>query len=76
MRGGDGSEGNLVTCCRNCNALKGGRAAWVFLATHAQLRTNFFDAVAQCDATHARPVWKRHLRAIREAVEATQKQFG
>jgi 5-methylcytosine-specific restriction endonuclease McrA len=68
MRGGDGSEGNLVTCCRTCNAWKGGMAAWAFLAKHPELRTNFFEAVEQCDATQAQPVWNRHMRAIRQAV--------
>jgi 5-methylcytosine-specific restriction endonuclease McrA len=77
MRGGDGSEGNLVTCCQSCNALKGGMSAWAFLVQHPELRSNFIAAVEQCDATQAQPVWNRHLRAIREAVEsskATQKQ--
>jgi hypothetical protein len=68
MRGGDSSEGNVVTCCQNCNALKGGLAAWAFLAKHPALRANFFEAVAQCDASQARPVWDRLLRAIREAI--------
>ena len=69
IRGGDGSEGNLVACCRVCNELKGGMAAWAFLAKHPELRANFLAAAAQCDATQARPVWDRLLRAIREAVE-------
>ena len=69
MRGGDGSEGNLVTCCRSCNELKGGMAAWAFLAKHPELRINFFEAVEECDPTQAQPVWDRLLRAIREAVE-------
>jgi 5-methylcytosine-specific restriction endonuclease McrA len=69
MRGGDGSEGNLVTCCRSCNALKGGLAAWAFLAKHPALRTTFFEAVERCDKTKAQPVWDRLLRAIREAVD-------
>jgi hypothetical protein len=68
MRGGDSSEGNLVSCCKACNALKGGSAAWSFLAQHPELRSNFFAAVENCDPRHARPVWDRHLRAIREAV--------
>jgi HNH endonuclease len=68
MRGGDGSEGNLVTCCRGCNALKGGMAAWAFLVKYPEMRATFFAAVEQCDATQAKPVWDRLLRAIREAV--------
>lgn len=67
MRGGDDSEGNLVTACRPCNELKGGMAAWSFLSRRPDLRANFLAAAAGCDASHARPVWARLLRAIREA---------
>lgn len=67
MRGGDGSEGNLVACCRACNAEKGGMAAWSFLATRPEQRASFFAAVEAADAMAARPVWDRLLRAIREA---------
>lgn len=69
MRGGDDSEGNLVAACRICNELKGGAAAWSFLAQRPDLRSNFLNAAADCDAAHARPVWPRLLRAIREAAE-------
>jgi 5-methylcytosine-specific restriction endonuclease McrA len=69
MRGGDDSEGNLVAACRACNELKGGLAAWSFLARRPDLRANFLAAVEQCDTEHARPVWARLLRAIREAAE-------
>lgn len=69
MRGGDDSEGNLVTACQRCNELKGGMAAWSFLAQRPDLRSNFLNAVESCDARHARPVWPRLLRAIREAAE-------
>lgn len=69
MRGGDDSEGNLVAACRGCNELKGGSAAWSFLARRPDLRSNFLTAAADCDAVHARPVWARLLRAIREAAE-------
>jgi len=31
VRGGDRSEGNLVTACRGCNTLKGHRRLSVFL---------------------------------------------
>jgi hypothetical protein len=68
MRGGDDSAGNLVTSCKGCNTLKGGVAAWVFLARRPEQRANFLDAVEQCDATQAQPVWDRLLRAIAEAV--------
>lgn len=67
MRGGDDSEGNLVACCRECNRLKGGRAAWSFLAQRPDLRANFEAAVAGCDTRQARPVWDRLLRAVRQA---------
>lgn len=69
MRGGDDSEGNLVSACQSCNALKGGAAAWSFLARRPDLRANFLSAVETCDATSAKPVWTRHLRSIREAAE-------
>lgn len=69
MRGGDDSEGNLVACCGGCNRLKAGLAAWSFLATRPQQRQTFLDAVATGDTSHARPVWDRLLRAIREAAD-------
>jgi 5-methylcytosine-specific restriction endonuclease McrA len=69
MRGGDESEGNLVTAYRRCNELKGGMAAWSYLAQRPDLRSNFLNAVEGCDVKHARPVWARLLRAIREAAE-------
>jgi 5-methylcytosine-specific restriction endonuclease McrA len=67
MRGGDDSEGNLVAACRSCNELKGGMAAWSFLARRPDLRLNFLAAAEGCDADKARPVWARLLRAVREA---------
>jgi 5-methylcytosine-specific restriction endonuclease McrA len=59
MRGGDGSEGNLVTCCRVCNAAKGGQAAWAFLATRPEQRKNFLR--------YATSVWPRLRRAVEQA---------
>jgi hypothetical protein len=80
MRGGDDSEGNLVTACRGCNTLKGGLAAWAFLAARADVRSNFLNAASSCDMEHARPVWPRLLRAIREAAgraaDATERTPG
>jgi len=67
QRGGDQSEGNLVTCCRACNAVKGGEAAWSYLARNAEARVRFLEAAASCDTRHARPVWPRLLRAIEQA---------
>ncbi|MEX0907360.1 MAG: HNH endonuclease [Gemmatimonadota bacterium] len=67
MRGGDESEGNLVASCRECNRLKGGLAAWSFLARRPEQLANFLAAAGSADVRHARPVWDRLLRAIREA---------
>lgn len=59
MRGGDNSEGNLVTACRACNTRKGSLPAWAFLAELPEERANFLQ--------YATAVWPRHLRAIRQA---------
>jgi hypothetical protein len=67
MRGGDGSDGNLVACCRACNEAKAGRAAWSFLSSRPDYRQNFMAAVQASDTRFARPVWHRLLRAINEA---------
>ena len=56
VRGGDRSEGNLVTACRACNTLKGQRRLSEFLYEHAVARENFFR--------YAVNVWPRHLRAL------------
>lgn len=56
VRGGDRSEGNLVTACRACNTLKGHRRLSTFLHENATARAHFFSL-----ATH---VWPRHLRAL------------
>ncbi|MBL0940034.1 MAG: HNH endonuclease [Gemmatimonadaceae bacterium] len=58
MRGGDGSQGNLVTACRGCNTRKAGRSLADFLAEEPETRRNFF--------TLARYVWPRHLRSVAE----------
>jgi hypothetical protein len=67
MRGGDQSEGNLVTCCKPCNTLKGGAPAWSYLSKNTQLREHFLASVADCDRGAAQPVWPRLIRAIEEA---------
>ena len=59
MRGGDNSEGNLVTACLACNARKGNLAAWAWLADLPEERANFLRY-----AVHA---WKRLRRAVEEA---------
>ena len=69
MRGGDDSEGNLVSCCRACNRSKAGQAAWQYLSSRPEIRTNFLTAVEQGETGHAKQVWARLIRAIREAAE-------
>ena len=59
MRGGDNSEGNLVTACKACNAKKGASAAWAYLAELPEERANFLR--------YATGVWARHRRAVEEA---------
>jgi hypothetical protein len=69
MRGGDRSEGNLVTACRECNREKAGEAAWSFLARHPEYRANFLLATEPEESPHATPVWRRLRRAVIEAAE-------
>lgn len=59
MRGGDNSDGNIVTCCATCNTAKGGLPAWAYLAERAEQRANFMAL--------AGAVWPRLRRAIEEA---------
>ena len=59
MRGGDSSEGNLVTACKACNTRKGAQAAWAFLAELPEERDNFLRV--------ATGVWPRHRRAVTDA---------
>jgi HNH endonuclease len=59
MRGGDNSEGNLVTACKGCNTRKGHLAAWAFLAELPEERANFLR--------YATAVWPRLRRAVVEA---------
>lgn len=61
MRGGDSSEGNLVTCCLACNRAKGGKAAWAFLARQREMRENFLRLAGS--------VWPRLRRAVEEAAK-------
>jgi len=58
VRGGDRSEGNLVTACRGCNTLKGQKRLSVFLHENPSARTNF--------ARLAIHVWPRHMRILAE----------
>ncbi len=61
VKGGDHSDGNLVTCCQACNELKAGQAAWHFLAKDFERRENFLK--------YAVGVWPRLRRAVQEAAE-------
>lgn len=56
VRGGDHSEGNLVTACKGCNTLKGHRRLSQFLHESDAARRSFLER-----ATH---VWPRHLRIV------------
>ncbi|HEX6558222.1 MAG TPA: HNH endonuclease [Longimicrobiales bacterium] len=63
VKGGDHSDGNLVTCCKACNELKAGQAAWFFLANDRERRENFLR--------NAQAVWPRIRRAILDAAAKT-----
>jgi hypothetical protein len=56
VRGGDRSEGNLVTACKGCNTLKGHRRLSVFLHESTAARMNF--------DRYAVHVWPRLLRTL------------
>ena len=58
VRGGDRSEGNLVTACRGCNTLKGQKRLSLFLYENPSARENF--------ARLAVHVWPRQLRLLNE----------
>jgi len=64
MRGGDNSDGNLITACKVCNARKGSLAAWAFLADLPDERDNFLR--------YATGVWPRLRRAVAEAAAKTR----
>ena len=63
--GGDDSEGNVVTACRDCNREKANHAAWSYLARRDDKRAHFLE--------HATYVWPRLRNAI---VEAAAKARG
>jgi 5-methylcytosine-specific restriction endonuclease McrA len=56
VRGGDRSEGNLVSACKACNTLKGHRRLSAFLHEQPAARDHFFR--------NARHVWPRLLRLV------------
>lgn len=66
MRGGDHSEGNLVTACRPCNERKGSLPAWAFLADRPVERENFF--------LYGTSVWPRLRRAVQEAADRAARK--
>jgi 5-methylcytosine-specific restriction endonuclease McrA len=66
VRGGDRSEGNLVTACKACNTLKGHRRLSVFLHENPPFRENFFR--------YARYVWPRLFRTVEEELAALDAQ--
>ncbi len=61
VRGGDRSEGNLVSACRGCNTLKGHRRLSDFLRESEVARTNFFR--------YATTVWPRILRDLKRELD-------
>jgi 5-methylcytosine-specific restriction endonuclease McrA len=65
VRGGDRSEGNLVTACRGCNTLKGHKRLSVFLHEHPASRANFMR-----NAAH---VWPRQMRLLEEELAKLDK---
>ena len=62
VRGGDRSDGNLVTACGACNTLKGHRRLADFLHDVPSARANFFRFDVH--------VWPRLLRELREHTSA------
>jgi CRISPR/Cas system Type II protein with McrA/HNH and RuvC-like nuclease domain len=61
VKGGDNSDGNLVTACSSCNTEKGGAPAWAYLARRPEKRENFLRLAVF--------VWPRLKRAIEEAAQ-------
>jgi 5-methylcytosine-specific restriction endonuclease McrA len=58
VRGGDRSDGNLVTACKACNTLKGQRRLSDFLLSDKVARSNFLR--------YAVHVWPRLMRVLLE----------
>lgn len=68
MRGGDHSEGNLVTACQSCNAAKASLPAWGWLSDRPVERENFLR--------HAQHVWPRLRRAVEEEAARASRGRG
>lgn len=66
MRGGDGSEGNLVAACQTCNREKGSMPAWAYLAERPEQRANFLR--------YGAGVWPRLRRAVEEAARKAKRR--
>jgi len=66
MRGGDGSGGNVVTACADCNLRKGHRRLAEFLLDEPAALASFRQFAAA--------VWPRHLRALDEAITALRRR--
>lgn len=60
-RGGDHSEGNLVTACRACNTVKGYHRLSEFLYANPAARLQFFQRATR--------VWPRLLRDLRDELD-------
>ena len=69
LRGGDNSDGNVVTACGGCNALKGHRRLSEFLLAEPGARRHFFRLAAGT-------VYARHLRAVREELRKRGVEVG
>lgn len=61
VRGGDQSDGNLVTACRGCNVRKGHRRLSDFLRDDPDARENFLR--------YAVHLWPRLRRALLEELD-------
>ena len=68
VRGGDRSEGNLVTACKACNTLKGHQRLSEFLHAQPVARVNFFRY-----ATH---VWPRLMRVVQDELKQLAARGG
>jgi 5-methylcytosine-specific restriction endonuclease McrA len=61
VRGGDQSNGNLVTACRACNNLKGHRRVSEFLRENPEAHRNFLS--------YAVHLWPRLRRTLLEEID-------
>lgn len=66
VRGGDRSEGNLVTACMACNTKKGHHRLSFFLHENTEARANFFRYAAH--------VWPRLMRLLEDELAALDRR--